>query len=154
MTISQYRAIIETMVRPEAKYERIPIPRRNNGPSPLGLLSLDEAAERLSRARTTIRLWAIDGRLQAHRKGRRLYVTVDSVEAAAQLIRENGQTFETETRSGGINSGDGPSTHSDPEIRPWAESDDDSATIDPDPISNTEANAELLIEPQYLPWRT
>ncbi|MET8521521.1 helix-turn-helix domain-containing protein [Nocardioides sp. NPDC004968] len=142
------------MVRPEAKYDRIPIPKRNQGPSPHGLLSLDEAAERLSRARTTIRLWAIDGRLKARRKGHRLYVTEQSVEDAAELIRETGREFETEMRSEGTNSESGPSAHGGPESRSGADSDVTSATIDPDSISNTEANTEPLAEPHYLPWRT
>lgn len=145
------------MVRPEAKYERIPVPQRSHGPSPRGLLSLDEAAERLNRARTTIRLWAIDGRLQARRNGRRLYVTAESVEAAAEIIRETGRAFETEERSERPHPANRGIPRVEPERRSGGDSDAASETLSPEPIPNTESNTEplteSLAESGYRPWR-
>ena len=145
------------MVRPEAKYERIPVPQRNHGPSPRGLLSLDEAAERLNRARTTIRLWAIDGRLQARRNGRRLYVTAESVEAAAEIICETGIAFETERRPESPNVVGGGIPHAELDRRSGEDSDAASGTLSPEPVPNTEPNTEPLTESPaesgYRPWR-
>lgn len=149
------------MVRPEAKYERIAAPRRNVDPSPPGLLSLTEAGARLHRAPTTIRLWAIDGRLEAKRRGHRIFVTNESVEAAEKLISETGRAIETERRSERANPVDGGNLPAESPKRSESDSGSPEAIhappspeLVPDSLPNTEPNTAANTKPGYRPWRT
>lgn len=74
------------MVAPAVKYPPATVHHQPVRPAPRGLLTLEAAADRLGRARSTVWAWAAEGRLESRRVGTRHYVTEASVEAAAREL--------------------------------------------------------------------